>query len=65
MDNTDQQNFKKISFMKIDVFYPKITIKTLMLMQQQKHAYSESHSSSFLAVRHVQLILSKSPTIIS
>jgi len=42
-----------------------VQMHTLMLMQQQKLACSQSLSFSFLAVRQVWLISSKSPTVIS
>ena len=42
-----------------------VQMHTSMLMQQQKRACSQSLSFSFLAVRQVWLISSKSPTVIS
>jgi len=41
-----------------------LQMHTLTLMQQQKRVCSQSLSFSFLAVRQVRLISSKSPTVI-
>ena len=61
----DNQKLRLALVFWIFLIFIVVQMHTLMLMQQQKRACSQSLFLSFLAVRQVWLISSKSPTVIS